>query len=162
MLVVARELKQEAHTCLSCHCSWPAPGSLRRSWVCERLWLRPPLLMWPQHCSWTWQVTTLFPRLTPAHLSSPYGSGCARIILTSGGPWHIRVPSPQPPFHGFVTLSEHVCIFWAISHVQFLNTHHVGECYDYHSATAQHTEGQLWGNQGPRNHVVMCVNIGQW
>lgn len=35
MLVVVRELEHEAHACLSCHGSWPAPGSLRKS----RVWV---------------------------------------------------------------------------------------------------------------------------
>lgn len=81
MLVVARELKQEAHTCLSCHCSWPAPGSLRRSCVCERLWLRPPLLSdlstaaepdRSQHYFHAWPLLTSLPPTAQAAVASSW------------------------------------------------------------------------------------------
>lgn len=153
MLVVGCgcEQEHEAHPCVIRRGSWPAPGSLQ-----ESVWLRLKLLMWPQRCSWLWQVKTFVSPLTPARRSSP----SPRLKLRSQHPdvqrsrQHPR--GPWPPNLLFMALWPFlsICVFSGPAHV--------GERCDYRSATAQHTEGQLWGKQGPQNHVVMSVNMGQW
>lgn len=151
----------------ACCGSWPAPGYLQKS----RVWCGLTETSVPDVASLLQlALTALLDRLNHRFHAWPRLTALSQIP-TSNGPWSMSVspqPNPPPSPHltalAFVTLPEHVCVFWASSHDQFMNTHRVGERCNYSSATAQHAEGQLWGTRGhgPQSHALMSVNMGQW